>query len=435
VIGVTRLKYVASIAFSGVDKKSSEGEVPVQLCNYTDVYNHPRLTGDLEFMRATASPEEYRRFALRTGDILITKDSETPEDIAVAAQVVTELPRDVICGYHLAVIRPDHSRVMPRYLYWCFGSERTRQYFASCANGVTRFALRQEAVGMMPLTLPSLKAQSEIATLLDHQTERIDAAIAAKRRLLGLLDERFMAAIYGRVVGAEREGPWKASGLVWLETVPSHWDVVPVAMRYEVQLGRMLNAERAFGPNMAPYLRNVNVQWRRARMADLDEMDFPAAERARYRLRAGDLLVCEGGEVGRACIWRGELDECFYQKAIHRLRARSDDDPRFLMYTLWAMSRLGVFDADGSQTTIAHLTAEKLARHRVPFPPPKEQGAIADQLDREAEQTERIHSLINSQLQMLEESRRSLITELVAGRLPGRTAELELERLSVAAPQ
>ena len=96
---VRRLEYVAAYRTSNVDKKSEEGELPVRLCNYTDVYYGDRIrAGEGEFMEATASPGEVERFGLRVGDVLITKDSEDWEDIAVPA-LVDETADDFVCGY------------------------------------------------------------------------------------------------------------------------------------------------------------------------------------------------------------------------------------------------------------------------------------------------------------------------------------------------
>ena len=106
----TRLDAVADVLFSNVDKHTIEGEVPVRLCNYVDVYNNERITGALDFMEASAEPREIKKFQIRPGDTLATKDSEEPDDIAIPALVVEELP-GVLCGYHLALIRPRLSTV------------------------------------------------------------------------------------------------------------------------------------------------------------------------------------------------------------------------------------------------------------------------------------------------------------------------------------
>jgi type I restriction enzyme S subunit len=112
---------------------------------------------------------------------------------------------------------------------------------------------------------------------------------------------------------------YKDSGVEWLGEIPAHWEVTPVYARYEVELGKMLDAKRVTGEAPGRYLRNVDVQWDTVNSGSLPEMDFAPWERDRYLLRPGDLLVCEGGEVGRTAVWRGEIAECFYQKAIHRV--------------------------------------------------------------------------------------------------------------------
>ena len=98
---VRRLKTIASVRMSNVDKKTVEGQTPVKLCNYVDVYYNDFITAGLKFMNATATPEQVRRFMLRADDVLITKDSESWNDIAVPAVVVEDLS-NVLCGYHLA---------------------------------------------------------------------------------------------------------------------------------------------------------------------------------------------------------------------------------------------------------------------------------------------------------------------------------------------
>ena len=207
---------------------------------------------------------------------------------------------------------------------------------------------------------------------------------------------------------------YKDSGSECLGEVPKHWDVAPVYARYEVALGKMLDAKRLTGEWPGRYLRNVDVQWDAVSTEDLPSMDFPPAERERYVLHPGDLLVCEGGEVGRTAVWSGELDECFYQKAIHRLRPRSSAEvPRFFFFLMYALAKLGVFIAGGNPNTIDHLTAIQLRHLRVPFPPAPEQALIATFLDRE---TARIDALVEKKhhlIELLQEKRVALVTRAV----------------------
>ena len=125
--------------------------------------------------------------------------------------------------------------------------------------------------------------------------------------------------------------------------------------------------------------------------------------------------------MGRAAVWRGALAECYYQKAIHRLRPFSDNDsPRFLFYVLQTAAKLGVFVAEGNQNTVDHLTAEKLRKHRFPFPSPGEQRSIIRFLDRETAKIDALIAKKQRLIELLQEKRTALIGHAVTkGLHPG----------------
>lgn len=222
-----------------------------------------------------------------------------------------------------------------------------------------------------------------------------------------------MTATPAPVTRYKRYPAYRDSGVAWLGQIPAHWALAPVYARYEVALGKMLDAQRITGMHLGKYIRNVNVQWDRIELDDLPEMDFPPHERERFRLRAGDLLVCEGGEVGRTAMWRNELDECFYQKAVHRLRPWHDDCPRYLFYVMRAAANAGLFRADGNPNTIDHLTAVQLRHYRFAFPPLSEQHIVADFLDRETARIEAVIVKKERLVHLLEAYRTSMITGAV----------------------
>lgn len=208
--------------------------------------------------------------------------------------------------------------------------------------------------------------------------------------------------------------PRRPSGLDWAPSVPAHWTVAPLRTRFGVQLGKMLDEKQITGAGSAPYLRNVDVQWGRINTDQLPRMDFSPADRTKFTLRRGDLLVCEGGEIGRAAIWTAPLAECFYQKALHRLRPLGADDPRFMFYLLFAGARLGVFSARSNASTIEHLTAEKLRAMRFPFPPVDEQRAIVEALDERLEVVRRAHGEASAVASRAAELRIAVTEEVLA---------------------
>jgi type I restriction enzyme, S subunit len=161
--------------------------------------------------------------------------------------------------------------------------------------------------------------------------------------------------------------------------IPEDWAVSSVGEEFDIQLGKMLDSEKNVGMPK-PYLGNKSVQWNRIDVANLSRMPMSRADLQRYRLERGDLLVCEGGEVGRAAIWDEALPECYYQKALHRLRPRRGFDTGLMANLLRYWSDHSLLENYVTQTSIAHLTREKFATVPMPVPSASEQRAIATAL-------------------------------------------------------
>ena len=227
---VRRLRNVADMRVSNVDKHVKDGEIPVRLCNYVDVYKNDHINGRLNFMRATATNEEIERFRLEEGDVLITKDSETWDDIGVPA-LVTEAADDLISGYHLALLRPQSDKVAGAYLLRALQSKGLAYQFHIEAKGVTRYGLSHAGIKSAWLPLPPLPEQTAIVRFLDHADRRIRRYIRAKQKLIALLEEQKQAIIHQAVTGQidVRTGQpypaYKPSGVEWLGDVPAHWEV------------------------------------------------------------------------------------------------------------------------------------------------------------------------------------------------------------------
>lgn len=199
----------------------------------------------------------------------------------------------------------------------------------------------------------------------------------------------------------------------WFGSIPAHWSRPPVYARYDVQLGKMLDERKITRRFLAPYLRNTDVQWDRINVDDLPEMDFDESEQKLYALRPGDILMCEGGEIGRCAIWEGAR-RCFYQKALHRLRPTTDqDDPRYFVLVMRAAVEAGLFSSRASAATIQHLPAEKLRVVRYPAPPIAEQRCIVARVSR---QTSRLDALVDAKrrlIDLLGEKRKAIIATAV----------------------
>jgi type I restriction enzyme, S subunit len=185
---IRRLRQVAALRVSNVDKHTKEGEIPVRLCNYTDVYKNAAITADMPFMAATATSAEIRAFHLNVGDVIITKDSEDWQDIGVPA-LVTETAEDVVCGYHLAILRPKSWIAIGRFLAYVMQCRAVVVQLSIAANGVTRYGLSHGAIKAIRLPVPPIDEQEPIAGYIDDATSTLNEAIQCANREIDLIHE------------------------------------------------------------------------------------------------------------------------------------------------------------------------------------------------------------------------------------------------------
>jgi len=199
--------------------------------------------------------------------------------------------------------------------------------------------------------------------------------------------------------------------------IPEDWEVTTVGDEFSIQLGKMLDAEKNSGVEK-PFLGNRAIQWGRIDLTDLGKVRLTPSDLRRFRLRKGDLLVCEGGEVGRAAIWNNEIEECYYQKALHRLRPKRGYNVQLMLNTLYKLASDGILLNYVTQTSIAHLPKDKFETVPVPLPPTKaEQEAIAEALSDADALIESLEQLIAKKRQL----KQGVMQELLTGkkRLPG----------------
>jgi type I restriction enzyme S subunit len=180
-----KLVDVGAILISGVDKHIKPEEIPVRLCNYTDVYNNRYIVHDMPFMLGSVRPSELRRFKLRDGDVIITKDSETPNDIGIPAVVCGDID-GLVCGYHLAIIRPFQGKYDGRFVMLALQTHEAVKYFSCMANGITRYGMTIKTIENQTIYAPQdLDEQRHIADIILAADERLTTE---RKRLTKLVD-------------------------------------------------------------------------------------------------------------------------------------------------------------------------------------------------------------------------------------------------------
>ena len=342
------------------------------------------------------------------------------------------------------VVERPRKGTSSRYLHYLLRTPAFAKEAERWSYGITSdmWSLRPEHFKMIYGCLPPLHEQAAIVRFLDHADRRIRRYIRAKQKLITLLEEQKQAIIHQAVTGQidVRSGQpypaYKPSGVEWLGRAPEHWTVASLRHRYSQCLGKMLDSKRITGRHLLPYLRNTDIQWDRINIEDLPTMDISPNEYDRYTVQPGDLLVCEGGEIGRCALWSDEPARYGFQKALHRLRPRNEgqDVARFMYYALRAAAKGHAFN-DGHLSTIAHLTGDKLRTHRFPFPNFPEQAAIVRYLDKAtaaiAIATDRAHR----QIDLLREYRTHLIAAAVTGKIDVREEATKLPEVDPLADE
>jgi type I restriction enzyme S subunit len=169
------IKRISAISFSSVDKHIYENERQVRVCNYVDVYKNDRVGLATQFREGSVTETEYASYALKTGDVLITKDSEDWKDICVPCLVTDDIP-DTVCGYHLAILRPNAEQISGKYLYFALLAAPTTWQFHMAATGITRYGIGKNEIGTAVIPLPPRTEQDEICQALARELESVDAA-------------------------------------------------------------------------------------------------------------------------------------------------------------------------------------------------------------------------------------------------------------------
>lgn len=190
----TTLSKIVDVRLSSVDKLVTPGQRTVRLCNYRDVYYNDVILDSMKFMEATATEREIESCQLHAGDVIITKDSETSKDIGVPA-IVRGSVTDLICGYHLAILRPlKFTALDSEYLHYALCTDEAKRQFQMYANGITRYGLRAADIKRIRVPFSVLSKQREIAATLsavDNLIRQTEATIQqvqiAKRSLMSVL--------------------------------------------------------------------------------------------------------------------------------------------------------------------------------------------------------------------------------------------------------
>jgi len=405
------LKYISEINPSKVPS-----DVPADwVIEYVDISSvgergEIRGTKEVEYRDA---PSRAQRL-VQTGDTIVS----TVRTYLKAIAHIEDPPDNLVVSTGFAVLRPK-GNIDSQYLSRVIQSEPFIQWIVANSEGVSYPAINSSKLGQLRIPSPPAPVQKAISDYLETEVSRVNELLDHYLKLKQLLEEKRTALIeQGVTKGFSEAENWRENGIPWLEEIPSTWDIAKVGWYYNIQLGKMLDEKQISGDHLAPYLRNKDVQWWDINTKNLPEMDFSREERSKYQLKKNDVLVCEGGEIGRSAVWTEEETECYYQKALHRVRAKDEtQNPYFFCYFMEFASNKGIFEARSNQSTISHLTGELLNKQTIPIPPEKTQDRIVSELNQRLTPINEAKNKINRQIKLLKEKRQAQITKAVTGQI------------------
>lgn len=408
---IHRLKHIASTRFSNVDKHTVDMEKPVQLCNYVDVYYNDFIKPEISFMSATASDSEIEKFQIKNGDVLVTKDSESWDDIAVPAFVSSDLG-NVLCGYHLAMVRPDEPKLDGNFLFRSFGASGVNDQFRIAATGITRYGLGKHGIDNALFIVPPLTEQTSIAAFLDRETTRIDALIEKKQRQIELLQEKRAALISHAVIkGLNPDAKMKDSGIEWLGEIPEHWEIY----RAKVLLREVNERSSTGDEELLSVSHLTGVSPRSEKNVNM----FMAESLEGYK-------ICEPGDlvINTMWAWMGAMGispvSGIVSPSYNVYRFRHDNiTPLFYDY----LFRTGRFiskvicQSKGVWSSRLRLYPEALYEIRLPRPPFAEQKEIINAIEDATGKYEILQNKIEISVEKLQEYRTALISAAVTGKI------------------
>ena len=323
----------------------SMGQAPKGDSYNTTRSGYPLIAGAGDFGELTPAPKKYTDAPTklsRPGDLILC--------IRATIGDRNWSDKEYCLGRGVAGLRAKDADLSQAYLgHWL---DHVAPVLRAQGRGATFLQVSKSDIASLQIPLPPLDEQKRIAGILDAA----DALLAKRREALAELDTLLQSTfldIFGDPV-----------------TNPMGWDVVAFESIGNSRLGKMLDKGKEVGDCQFPYLANTNVQWGRFDLAALRTMDFSESDCEEFKLEDGDLLICEGGEVGRTAIWHGAHDRIYFQKALHRVRLNPTVAvPEYVFQFMWFMAKNGGFRDLTTSATIAHLTGVKLKRLPCPRPP------------------------------------------------------------------
>lgn len=401
---VIRLKYVAGVELSSVDRLELHTEKKVKVCHYPEVYYNEYIDESTSVSSGTCTDREFQKFSLRFNDIVMTKDSESYNDIGVPVFIDSNL-NNAVGGYHLAIVRVFAEYCQAEFLFRYIQSSPVRFYFAECANGITRFGLKKFHIENLRVLLPSVEEQKRITRFLRMNTKKIDNLKTKVRRKIELLKEQRKSLINHCVTrGLNANAQLKDSGVEWIGETPKHWRIVKLKYLAHHIIERRLPKDGEIK------ISSENVESHTGKVKDF----YAKYESEGQVFQKGDILFNKLG------VYLNKVVHCDYEglsmSELIVLRSYGIQS-QYLHKVLSSINFIKSIDSESRGVKLPRPPVEKIMNAYIAVPHFAEQRKIINHLDGRLSNIDRLVGLHQKQVELLKEYRQSLISATVTGKI------------------
>ena len=363
-----KLGDIATVEISGVDKKIKDGEEDIRLCNFVDVYYNWAITMARHdsFMLATARPNEISKFQLKKGQVALTKDSETRDDIGISTYIADDFD-DVILGYHCALITPNKDILDGRYLNALMHTGYAKKYFACNASGSgQRYALSAETLNSFPVPVIPLQKQKQIGEIFSALDKKIELNKQINQNLEAMAKQLYDYWFVQFDFPDENGKPYKSSGgkMIWNEKlkreIPENWKVKSIFEELDVQYGYPFSTELFTETETSiPVVRIRDIVANTVSAYTTENTD------SKYLLNKGDLVIGMDGNF-HINYWSDDIS--YLNQRSVRLRALNDSNVSIIQARLDIEPYIKAKEARAKGSTVGHLSDKDMKELYVMVP-------------------------------------------------------------------
>lgn len=354
----------------------------------------------------------------KVGDVLLSKDG------TVGRSAIVGNNNGFVCLSSLGILSPK-AGLFSGYLKRSLDSIMLQYQMNRAMAGSALKRITISKINEFCMLLPPLSEQKAIAFYLDYKAGQIDASISAINTQIDDLKSYRQSIISEAVTkGLNPNVPMKDSGVDWIGEIPEGWSLSRIKFETDMVLGKMLEYKEPKNNNgsytLEPYLKSRNIGMLKVfnDIEQLDRMWFNDKEKTQYELKDGDLVMNEGGDIGKVSLWKDPGFKCYIQNSVHKITPHRDVlDSTYLQYLVSIITSKGYFNTVVSSISIAHLTKEKLAETPILLPPLSEQQTIASYLDSKTSKIDATIASLESQRDDLNALKQSIISEAVTGKI------------------